>query len=138
NHSLSPLAMHNKYVRDLLADPFYRRLEKGALSEAIYIAHSLLFAFAGAAYGWFKDGTALEALRMGLSMLVWGVIVRTFVIWHITQSVNSLSHMFGYRNFDTNDQSRNNWLVGILAMGEGWHNNHHAEPACAKAQRRWW
>ena len=52
-------------------------------------------------------------------------------VWHITWSVNSVTHLWGYRNFDTHDNSRNNWLVGLVSNGEGWHNNHHAEPRSA-------
>jgi fatty-acid desaturase len=66
------------------------------------------------------------------------VIVRTVVVWHITWSVNSLTHMFGYRNYATDEESRNNWLVALLSSGEGWHNNHHEDPACANNRRRWW
>lgn len=64
--------------------------------------------------------------------------MRTVLVWHITWSVNSLTHTSGYRNYDTNDQSRNSWLVAFLAAGEGWHNNHHAQPRCAAAGHRWW
>jgi stearoyl-CoA desaturase (delta-9 desaturase) len=78
------------------------------------------------------------ALQLGLSWLVWGVFVRTLAVWHITWSVNSFTHVWGYRTFDTPDDSRNNWLVGLLSNGEGWHNNHHAEPRCAAHGQRWW
>jgi stearoyl-CoA desaturase (delta-9 desaturase) len=53
------------------------------------------------------------------------------VLHHATWSINSICHTFGERPFDTNDESRNHWLIGILAFGEGWHNNHHAFPAMA-------
>jgi stearoyl-CoA desaturase (delta-9 desaturase) len=71
-------------------------------------------------------------------LLVWGVIVRTVVVWHITWSVNSLTHLFGYRNYETDDNSRNNWFVAIVSTGEGWHNNHHQDQASATVQHRWW
>ncbi|MGO9949987.1 MAG: hypothetical protein ACLPWG_24485, partial [Steroidobacteraceae bacterium] len=51
---------------------------------------------------------------------------------------NSFPHMFGYRNYETNDNSRNNAWVAIITSGEGWHNNHHADPSSASNQRRWW
>jgi hypothetical protein len=66
------------------------------------------------------------------------VFLRTVLVWHITWSVNSLTHIFGYRNHDTDENSRNNWLVAIAACGEGWHNNHHADPACCTVRHRWW
>ena len=71
-------------------------------------------------------------------MAVWGVFLRTVIVWHITWSVNSLSHLFGYRNYETGEHSRNNWFVAILTSGEGWHNNHHADPDSASNAHRWW
>ena len=62
----------------------------------------------------------------------------TVFVWHVTWSVNSLSHIWGYRNYETTDNSRNNWLVGLLAHGEGWHNNHHAQQRAAAHGHRWW
>jgi fatty-acid desaturase len=59
-------------------------------------------------------------------------------VWHITWSVNSVTHLWGYRNFNTDDTSRNNLIVGFLANGEGWHNNHHADPRSARHGLRWW
>jgi stearoyl-CoA desaturase (delta-9 desaturase) len=80
----------------------------------------------------------MSAFRFGLSLLAWGVLLRTVVVWHITWSVNSLTHMFGYRNYETDEHSRNNWFVAVLTSGEGWHNNHHADPASASNTRHWW
>jgi stearoyl-CoA desaturase (delta-9 desaturase) len=57
--------------------------------------------------------------------------VRIFLVHHVTWSVNSICHAFGKREFETNDRSRNEWAVGLLAFGEGWHNNHHAFPRSA-------
>ena len=69
---------------------------------------------------------------------MWGVFVRTVLVWHQTWSVNSLSHVFGYRTYETKENSRNNWLVALIAAGEGWHNNHHHDPVSASVQHRWW
>jgi len=66
------------------------------------------------------------------------VILRTVLVWHITWSVNSLSHMFGYQSHDTGDHSTNNWLVALISNGEGWHNNHHADPRSAAHGHRWY
>ena len=61
------------------------------------------------------------------------------VLWmHSTYAVNSLSHRFGSQAWDTGEQSRNFWPVGLLALGEGWHNNHHAFPRSARHGLRWW
>ena len=60
------------------------------------------------------------------------------IVFHVTWLVNSASHMWGYRNYETTDDSRNLWWVGLLAFGEGWHNNHHAYQRMAKHGHRWW
>src|SRR5215470_11501227 len=125
-----------KYAHDLLQDPFYMRLEKTYLGPAVYLAHLLMYPIAGAAIGWLTTGTALGTLQFSLSLFVWGGLVRTVLGWHVTWSVNSLTHLFGYRNYETSESSRNNWLVGVLALGEGWHNNHHHDPAAASAWPR--
>lgn len=74
----------------------------------------------------------------GWTGLLWGGLVRIFLTHHITWSVNSICHTFGNRPYKTRDVSRNNWLVGLLAFGEGWHNNHHAFPRSAFHGLRWW
>jgi len=86
----------------------------------------------------FAIGYAVSGMELGLSLLVWGMFVRLVAVLHATWLVNSASHMFGYRNYETTDDSRNNWLVAIVAYGEGWHNNHHAYPRMAKHGHRWW
>lgn len=67
----------------------------------------------------------------GWQGLLWGGLVRMFFVHHVTWSVNSICHTFGRRAFETTDRSHNNWVVGLLGMGEGWHNNHHAFPRSA-------
>ncbi len=143
NEGIHTLSSYQASVPDIIRDPFYRRLEKQpVLVFWAYAAHALLYLVIGAAAGaaLAAQGTdrGVAALQSGLSLLVWGVFVRTVVVWHITWSVNSLSHMFGYRNYETGEESRNNWLVALLTVGEGWHNNHHHDPASASNQHRWW
>jgi stearoyl-CoA desaturase (delta-9 desaturase) len=70
--------------------------------------------------------------------LVWGALVRVFLVHHVTWSVNSVCHLWGRRPYRTGDESRNNYLFGVLAMGEGWHNSHHAFPTSARHGLRWW
>ena len=74
----------------------------------------------------------------GLPFLVWGVFVRTTAVYHTTWLVNSATHTWGYRSYDTKDDSRNNWWVALLTFGEGWHNNHHAFQSSARHGLRWW
>jgi stearoyl-CoA desaturase (delta-9 desaturase) len=139
NPSLRTLAFYEKYARDLLADGYYRFLEKHPATIVwVYLVHTVLYALAGAAFGWLWSGSLADAWQLAASWVVWGVWVRTVVVWHITWSVNSLTHRFGYKTYDTGEHSRNNWLVALLAAGEGWHNNHHHDPASASVQHRWW
>jgi stearoyl-CoA desaturase (delta-9 desaturase) len=74
----------------------------------------------------------------GFAGLVWGFVVSTTLLWHATYSVNSVSHVFGRRRYETEDTSRNNWLIALLTFGEGWHNNHHHCPGAARQGERWW
>ncbi|MCH8344776.1 MAG: fatty acid desaturase [Planctomycetes bacterium] len=138
NPAVHSVDTYRKYASDLLKDPFYLKLEKSYLWVWVYVAHAALYFLAGAVCGALIGGTAVSAVQFGLSLLVWGVFVRTVVVWHITWSVNSLTHVFGYTSYQTGENSRNNWLVALLAVGEGWHNNHHYDPASASVQHRWW
>jgi len=74
----------------------------------------------------------------GLSGVVWGVAISTTLLWHTTYTINSLAHRWGTRRYDTSDDSRNNWLLAILTLGEGWHNNHHRYMASARQGFFWW
>jgi stearoyl-CoA desaturase (Delta-9 desaturase) len=87
---------------------------------------------------WGLLGAVIPFLIGGWSGLLWGGLVRIFLTHHITWSVNSVCHTFGRRPYRTQDASRNNWLVGLLAFGEGWHNNHHAFPRSAFHGMEWW
>ncbi len=69
---------------------------------------------------------------------IWGGLIRILVVHHITWSVNSVCHLWGTRPYKSHDESRNNPIVGVLALGEGWHNNHHAFPTSARHGLRWW
>jgi stearoyl-CoA desaturase (delta-9 desaturase) len=129
---------YNRYARDLFQDRFYKQLERPQNVRKILLAQWAIFFCLGALVGGFLEGTILGALQLGLSWLAWGVVFRTVAVWHITWSVNSLTHIWGYRNYSTGDDSKKNWLVGIVSNGEGWHNNHHAEPRSAAHGHRWW
>jgi fatty-acid desaturase len=125
-------------ARDLLSDPYYKALEKNRwLPVGVYVAHALVIFGLGYLTGYLAWGPA-EAMPLAWSWLVWGVILRTVVMWHVTWSVNSLSHLFGYRNYETADHSRNNWFVALITGGEGWHNNHHHDMSSASNQHFWW
>jgi stearoyl-CoA desaturase (delta-9 desaturase) len=87
---------------------------------------------------WAGIGLLIPALVAGWSGFIWGGLVRIFLTHHITWSVNSICHTFGRRDYNTRDASRNNFIVGLLAFGEGWHNNHHAFPRSAFHGLRWY
>lgn len=74
----------------------------------------------------------------GFSMVLWGIFLRQVIGWHSTWLVNSATHLWGTRRFETKDDSRNNGLIAALTFGEGWHNNHHANPRSAKHGLTWY
>jgi stearoyl-CoA desaturase (delta-9 desaturase) len=122
---------HRRHVErwspDLLKDPALRWI--GALFLPSNIALGVILTAVGFAIGgWY----------LALSYLTWGMFVRLCFVLHSTWFVNSASHMWGYRNYVTTDDSRNNWWVALLTYGEGWHNNHHAYPRMAPHGHRWW
>jgi stearoyl-CoA desaturase (Delta-9 desaturase) len=81
---------------------------------------------------------AFCALVAGWSGLIWGFFVSSICVLHVTALINSLAHVFGSRRFDTPDKSRNNFVLALLTLGEGWHNNHHHEMSSAKQGVVWW
>lgn len=87
-----------------------------------------------AAAGWLIGGTAYDAL-IGF---LWGGLLRHALTQQTTYAVNSITHIWGSRPYSTGDESRNNLFIGVLALGEGWHNNHHAFPYSARHGLRWW
>lgn len=110
---------YRKYAPDLARDPFYMWLDKYFILLQIPLAVGLYFIG-----GW--------------SFIIWGMCLKSVLLWHSTWFINSVTHMWGYRTFETNDNSRNLWWAAIVTYGEGWHNNHHAYPNVAKAGWRWW
>lgn len=138
NKYLGTADFYDRYARDLLRQPFYRKLESYPVWAGIYFGHAFLIYLVGLAVGWAMTGDTMQGVQLGLSWLVWGVFLRTVLVWHVTWSVNSLSHLWGYKNYETRDHSQNNWFVALLTSGEGWHNNHHAKPRCAAHGHKWW
>ena len=112
-------ATHKRYSPDLVNDKVHLFLNKYFWLSNIIVGVGLFFIG-----GW--------------SMILWGIFLRVVWGWHITWFVNSVTHVWGSRRFETKDDSRNNAIIGILAWGEGWHNNHHAYPRSAKHGLKWY
>jgi stearoyl-CoA desaturase (delta-9 desaturase) len=111
--------VEQRYVPDLLRDPFYPFLHWSYIPVAVLLG--------GALY-----------LLGGWPFVVWGICVRVVATYHCTFLVNSAGHTFGYRTYPTNDLSTNCWWVALVSYGEGWHNNHHAFPTSARhGLKRW-
>jgi stearoyl-CoA desaturase (delta-9 desaturase) len=108
-----------RYVPDLLKDPVHVFLSKFYYAPNVLLGAGLLY------FG-------------GLGMLLWAVFLRITLGLHFTWMVNSVTHLWGTRPFDTNDDSRNNFLVALVSFGEGWHNHHHAFPRAARHGLRWY
>lgn len=108
-----------QYCRHLLKDPI-----------VVFVNHTFLL--------WVALSLLLPFVIGGWTGFLWGALVRIFIGHHVTFSVNSICHTFGKREFETNDRSRNEWIVGLLGFGEGWHNNHHAFPRSAFHGLHWW
>jgi stearoyl-CoA desaturase (delta-9 desaturase) len=138
NREHDTVTHYERYARDLLHDRLYFRWERRLFWLWVYAAHALAFFVVGLAVAWIGTGRYRAGLQFGVSLLVWGVLLRTVLVWHITWSVNSLAHIWGYQNYNTRDQSRNNWFVALVSNGEGWHNNHHWDQRCAAHGHRWW
>ena len=119
--------MWEKYIPELTKRPMLQFFEK-TFAMWLWVQGLAL-----GAIGYAIDGWVLAA-----SYVVWGMCVRMTMAYHSTWFVNSATHLWGYRNYDTRDESRNLWWVAILAYGEGWHNNHHAHPSVAPAGHKWW
>ncbi len=125
-HEIPALREIHRFTGDLERDPLYRWLDRWFL---------LLQLPLGAALYWIGETSGVHG--GGLGLVLWGIPLRLVLVYHVTWLVNSATHAFGYRNFDSPDLSRNCWWVAILSFGEGWHNNHHAHPSSARHGLRW-
>jgi len=108
-----------RHAPELVADPVQRVLNR------LHLLPNILVGLALFAWG-------------GWSLVVWGVFLRMVVVLHATWFVNSAAHTWGYRTYDTPEGSTNLWWVGLIAWGEGWHNNHHAFQRSARHGHEWW
>jgi fatty-acid desaturase len=117
NHNNTRLM--SRYAPDLAKHKFYVWLNNYHWVPMIVLA-AILYAIGGA------------------PLFFWGIFLRVTVGLHATWLVNSAAHMWGYRRFNTRDDSRNTWWVALVSFGEGWHNNHHAHPTSARHGLAWY
>jgi stearoyl-CoA desaturase (delta-9 desaturase) len=121
-------ALKTRYAPDLLADPVVSFVNRTFLW---WVLAGFVVPFA---IGLTLGGTLLA----GLTSLLWGGLIRMFFLHHVTYSINSLCHVFGRRDFETGDESRNLAWLAIPSLGESWHNNHHAFPTSSVHGLKWW
>jgi stearoyl-CoA desaturase (Delta-9 desaturase) len=121
-------ALKTRYAPDLLADPvvsFVNRTFLWWVLAGFAVPFAIGFALGG-------------TLMAGLTSLLWGGLIRMLVLHHVTYSINSLCHVFGRRDFETGDESRNLAWLALPSFGESWHNNHHAFPTSSVHGLKWW
>ena len=117
--------LYKRWAPDIYKDPVQRFFDKAFFFFPVSLG---LLLFAVGEY----------FLQAGWSFLLWGLCARMVFCYHSTWFVNSATHIWGYRNYETPDRSRNLWWVSLLSYGEGWHNNHHAHQRLARHGHRWW
>ncbi len=119
-------------VRDLLEFPELRWIDDYNLVPPILLAVGTFFLGS-----WL--GHSYPALHTsGFQMLVWGFFISTVLLYHGTFCINSFTHLIGRRRFKTSDHSRNNLILALITLGEGWHNNHHRYPGSESQGMYWW
>jgi len=121
-------ALKTRYAPDLLADPVVSFVNR---TFVLWVITGFVVPFT---IGYVLGGTLVGAL----TSLLWGGLIRMFVLHHVTYSINSLCHVFGRRDFETGDESRNLAWLAIPSFGESWHNNHHAFPTSSVHGLKWW
>ena len=119
-------------ARDLLKYPELRWLDRFDIVVPVVLAVLLLL------LGMYLERTAPHLGTSGWQMLVWGFFISTVACYHCTYTINSLCHVWGRQRYRTGDESRNNPLLALITLGEGWHNNHHHYPMSVRQGFYWW
>ena len=130
--SRSNFVTKTRYVRDWARFPELNWLNRFDIAAPLALACLLWVT------GWLLGRHAPGIGTSGMQMVVWGFFVSTTALFHGTVSINSFAHMYGTRRYNTPDTSRNNLLLSIVTLGEGWHNNHHQYPVTARQGFFWW
>jgi len=119
-------------IPDLMRYPELRWLDRFDLLMPVLFATGIFLLG-----GWLETAAPQLGTSAG-QLLIWGYFISTVVLIHVTLMINSLAHVCGRRRYATPDHSRNNWLLALLTLGEGWHNNHHHYPGSARQGFYWW
>ncbi len=130
--SRANFATNLRAVADLAKFPELRFLDRFDVLVAISLAVFL-----------YLVGVVLAILApalgtSGLQILIWGFFISTVVLYHGTYTINSLAHKIGRKRYETQDESGNSFLLALVTLGEGWHNNHHHYPAAVRQGFYWW
>ncbi|MEZ6015305.1 MAG: acyl-CoA desaturase [Planctomycetota bacterium] len=119
-------------VKDLARFPELRFLDRFDIFVPTSLGIGMFF------FGWILEAYAPSLGTTKWQMLIWGFVISTVALYHATFTINSLSHLWGFRRFPTRDTSRNNPLLALITLGEGWHNNHHFYPGSVRQGFRWY
>lgn len=119
-------------ARDLTKFPELRLLDRFHAVAPISLALGTYF------FGVFLQHNFPSLGTNGFQMVVWGFFVSTVLLYHGTFCINSAAHLIGKKRFKTTDESRNHWLLALITLGEGWHNNHHRYPGSERQGFYWW
>jgi len=130
--SRSNFPTKHKYVAEWNRYPELRWLNRFDTVVPILLALALYI------FGAILQRVAPQLGTNGMQMLIWGFFISTVVLLHATVTINSFDHMYGSRRYDTPDTSRNNALLALITLGEGWHNNHHHYAVSARQGFFWW
>ena len=119
-------------VKDLVKYPELKWLNKYHMVAPAVLAAGIFF------FGVFLEHAAPALHTNGLQMISWGFFTSTTLLYHGTFSINSLTHLIGKKRFETGEQSKNSFVLSLVTMGEGWHNNHHRYPYSERQGIYWW
>ena len=119
-------------IKDWLQYPELKLLDRFDVVAPLALAFGLF------GLGAWLENAAPHLQTNGLQLFIWGFVISTVLLYHMTFTVNSLAHVWGKRRFLTNDDSRNNPVIALFTLGEGWHNNHHHFPSSARQGFYWW
>jgi stearoyl-CoA desaturase (delta-9 desaturase) len=125
-------ATQEHLVKDWIRFPELKWLDRHSVLVSVMTAAS--FWMVGSALAHFAPSLKTN----GIQLFVWGFLISTVLLTHVTLTINSFAHRFGFRTYDTQDDSRNNWFLALITLGEGWHNNHHFCPASVRQGFVWW